>query len=433
MPPAASGRIRILSGVRWFCDWPKEEKSIKEGRGCQAGLFLFLLSFLSAHRASPAYRIRLHTVLMPAWIHHIATEVPEHRYEREGVRDVLKQWQGDVAKRRLVHVLHERSGIGRRHSVLADFLPNTTPELYQRDDNGAPVSPGTAARNAVYARASHELAVRLARKTLAGAAGFEAAEVSHVIFVSCTGFTNPGSDYHIIRELGLRADVQRYTLGFMGCYAAFPALRMAAQFCEADSRAVVLVVCLELCTLHLQIDDSADSMLANSIFADGTSAALVSARTPLVNRPVLRLRDFSSSIVPQGEADMAWDIGDRGFNLVLSSYVPNVIGANIRELLETSLLRCGLSLAEIDLWAVHPGGRAILDRVQESLALPPDALATSREVLRDFGNMSSATILFVLERMMSAANVDAVVCAMAFGPGLTVETAVMALEMTKPG
>ena len=118
---------------------------------------------------------------------------------------------------------------------------------------------------------------------------------------------------------------------------------------------------------------------------------------------------------------------------MLSSYVPNVIGANIRGLLETSLLRCGLSLAEIDHWAVHPGGRAILDRVQESLALPVDALATSREVLRDFGNMSSATILFVLERMMSAENADAVVCAMAFGPGLTVETAVMALETTKPG
>lgn len=369
---------------------------------------------------------------MSAWIHHIATEVPEHRYERAGVRDVLKQWQGDAAKRRLVHVLHERSGIERRHSVLADFLPETMPELYRRDENGAPVSPGTAARNAVYARASCELAVRLARKTLEGAAGFSAAEVSHVIFVSCTGFTNPGPDYHIIRELGLRADVQRYTLGFMGCYAAFPALRMAAQFCEADPGAVVLVVCLELCTLHLQFDDSPDSMLANSIFADGAAAALVSPRMPKPGQVVLRLRDFASCLVPQGEHDMAWDIGDSGFNLVLSSYVPNVIAANIRELLEDSLRRSDLSLADIDRWAVHPGGRAILDSVQKSLALPADALAISREVLRDFGNMSSATILFVLERMMLAANANVVVCAMAFGPGLTVETAVMAVEMTKP-
>lgn len=365
---------------------------------------------------------------MPAWIHHIATEVPEHRYERVAVRDLLKQWQRDEAKQRLVHVLHERSGIEQRHSVLADFLPEMTPELYQRDANGVPVSPGTAARNGVYARSSRELAVRLARKTLSDAVGFEAADVSHVIFVSCTGFANPGPDYHIIRELGLRVDVQRYTLGFMGCYAAFPALRMAAQFCEADSRAVVLIVCLELCTLHLQFDDSPDSMLANSLFADGAGAALVSARMPQPNRPALKLRDFASSLVPQGEADMAWDIGDRGFNLVLSSYVPKVIGANIRGLLEKSLSGCGRSVAEIDQWAVHPGGRAILDSVQKSLSLPEDALAISRSVLRDFGNMSSATILFVLQRMMVSPNQNTVVCAMAFGPGLTVETAV--LEMT---
>lgn len=365
---------------------------------------------------------------MPAWIHHIATEVPEHRYERVAVRDLLKRWQRDEAKQRLVHVLHERSGIEQRHSVLADFLPETKPELYQRDANGIPVSPGTAARNAVYARASRELAVRLARKTLRDAIGFEAADVSHVILVSCTGFANPGPDYHIIRELGLRADVQRYTLGFMGCYAAFPALRMAAQFCEADSRAVVLIVCLELCTLHLQFDDSPDSMLANSLFADGAGAALVSARRPKANRPALQLRAFASSLVPQGEADMAWDIGDRGFNLVLSSYVPKVIGANILGLLEKSLSGCGLSAAEIDLWAVHPGGRAILDSVQKSLHLPEDALAISRSVLRDFGNMSSATILFVLQRMMASATENSVVCAMAFGPGLTVETAVLEMR-----
>ena len=360
---------------------------------------------------------------MSVWIHHIATEVPEHRHERAEVRELLKAWQPDVAKRRLVHVLHERSGIERRHSVLPDFCVQREALLYRRDSEGLLISPGTAARNAVYARASRDLAVRLARKTLHGAAerGFTTADVTHVIFVSCTGFANPGPDFHLIRELGLRADVQRYTLGFMGCYAAFPALRMAGQFCEANASAVVLIVCLELCTLHLQLDDSPDSMLANSLFADGAAAAVVSARPPFPakNRANLRLREFISALVPQGEAEMAWDIGDRGFNLVLSSYVPNVIGGNIRVLLESSLRGCGLAVDDIDRWAVHPGGRAILDRVQQSLALPSDALALSREILRDFGNMSSATILFVLQRLIASADEDAVVGAMAFGPGIT--------------
>lgn len=363
---------------------------------------------------------------MPACIHHISTEVPEFIYSQAFARDCMKSWTANERAQRFIHGIHDRSCIETRHSACGDFLPGREPELYKPGPDGIPVSPGTGERNAFYGKAARGLAVKLARKALAGAKGFSAADVTHIIFVSCTGFVNPGPDYHIVRELGLSENVQRYTLGFMGCYAAFPGLRMAAQFCEADPRAVVLVMCLELCTLHLQMEDKPDSILANALFADGAAAAIVSARAPEPKSPAYLVRDFSTSLVTSGEQDMAWTIGNNGFSMILSAYVPDLIGSNIRQMLDGTLKRRDLALADIEEWAVHPGGRAILDRVQESLGLPACALDASREILRDYGNMSSATVLFVLKELLeSAETASALTCAMAFGPGLTVETAVL--------
>ena len=338
----------------------------------------------------------------------------------------MKGWSSDAKSKRLIHAIYRRSGIETRHSVLGDFAGEAEAHLYCTDAEGHVISPGTAQRNEVYARASRELAVQVARQSLDAAPGFAPADVTHIVFASCTGFANPGPDYYIIRELGLRGDVQRYTLGFMGCYAAFPALRMAAQFCEADATAVVLIVCLELCTLHMQIDDKPDNILANSLFADGAAAALISAREPEKNGPAYALRAFNSALLPAGEAEMAWDIGNEGFNIVLSSYVPEIIGANVHHLASDMLLRHDLKLADIQEWAVHPGGRSILDKVEQSLGLMPEALAASRRVLAAHGNMSSATVLYVLKDLLENAATDrALTMTMAFGPGLTVETAVL--------
>jgi 3-oxoacyl-[acyl-carrier-protein] synthase III len=363
---------------------------------------------------------------MIPYLHKIATRAPQWAYEQAFIRDRMKGWTNDPKSKRLIHAIYNRSGIETRHSVLGDFSSEAEAHLYRTDAEGRIISPGTAQRNAVYAHASRELAVKVARQALDGEAGFLPQDVTHVVFASCTGFANPGPDYHIIRELGLRGDVQRYTLGFMGCYAAFPALRMAAQFCEANAEAVVLVVCLELCTLHMQIDEKPDNILANSLFADGAAAAIVSAREPMKNRPAYALRGFTSALLPAGEAEMAWDIGNEGFNIVLSSYVPEIIGANVRHLANDLLQKHDLKLEDIQEWAVHPGGRSILDKVEQSLQLPPAALASSRSVLADYGNMSSATVLFVLKDLLEEAETDhALTMAMAFGPGLTVETAVL--------
>lgn len=363
---------------------------------------------------------------MPAYIHRIATRAPSWTYEQSYIRDRMKTWTSDPKAKRLIHAIYNRSGIETRHSVLGDFVEGEDATIYRTDEEGMIISPGTAERNAVYTHASRDLAVKVAQQAIDDTPGFSRSDVTHVVFASCTGFANPGPDYHIIRELGLRNDTQRYTLGFMGCYAAFPALRMAAQFCEADPHAVVLVVCLELCTLHMQIDARPDNILANSLFADGAAAAIVSARAPESSRPAFALRGFASALLPAGEAEMAWDIGNEGFNIVLSSYVPDIIGANVQQFTSSLLRKHDLTLTDIQEWAVHPGGRSILDKVQQSLRLPENALEASRSVLADYGNMSSATVMFVLKELMENAETDrAMTMAMAFGPGLTVETAVL--------
>ncbi len=365
---------------------------------------------------------------MESYIHHIATRVPRHAYAQEYARDRMKGWVSNERARRLVHSVYGRSGIARRHSVIGDFATDT-PELFTTQPDGSLHQPTTGERNRLYARESRPLAVELARDLLAHTPEFAAREVTHVVFASCTGFANPGCDYHLVRELGLASSVERYTLGFMGCYAAFPALRMADQFCRANPEAVVLVMCLELCSLHLQINDEPDSLLANSLFADGAAAALVSARPPAPDRPHFRIGGFASALLPSGEEAMAWDIGDHGFDIVLSSYVPDIIGANVGRILDETIGRWGRDPGEIARWAVHPGGRSILDKISSSLTLPADALDDSRAVLRDYGNMSSATVLFVLQRMLAATGpAPELTCAMAFGPGLTVETALLELS-----
>ena len=363
---------------------------------------------------------------MPAFIHHIATRVPRFAYPQDFARDYLKERATDPKSKRLIHAIYNRSGIGTRHSVVGDFFKGADAVLFKTEPDGTVSTPTTGARNRVYAEASRHLAVELARDAISGAEGFSREDITHIIFASCTGFANPGPDYHIIREIGLSPGVQRYTLGFMGCYAAFPALRMAAQFCEANPQAVVLVMCLELCTLHMQINDAPDSILANSLFADGAAAAIVSAQPPRPDRPGYWMEGFASTLLPSGERDMAWEIGDEGFNIVLSSYVPDIIGANLGQILHGAFQTNGLRPEHIEEWAVHPGGRSILDKVESAMTLNPDALASSRSVLRRFGNMSSATILFVLKDMLERAETSrALTCALAFGPGLTVETALL--------
>jgi predicted naringenin-chalcone synthase len=362
------------------------------------------------------------------YVQHIETLVPGNAYSQSFANERMKSWLDGDRQRRLADRVYRNSGIETRHSVLDDFTARPTDPLFKIGPGGKPVEPGTRERNDRFATESRRLSVEAVRRVMARLPETAPADVTHVITTTCTGFCNPGPDYYIVRETGMRPETQRYALGFMGCYAALPALRMAHQFCQADASAVVLVVPIELCSLHLHFEDGLDSLLANAIFSDGVAAAIVSTREPPAGSKSYRLDGFASALIPKGEKDMAWRIGNKGFEITLSTYVPDIIGANIRPLIEQVLAGSGMRVADIGRWAVHPGGKAILDKVQSGLSLRPEQIQAPREVLRKYGNMSSATSLFVLKEILETGLVEAGterICAIAFGPGLTVEAAIL--------
>jgi predicted naringenin-chalcone synthase len=361
----------------------------------------------------------------------IATAVPSTTFSQPVVRDVFAS-QPDLGRlgKRLIGAAFDASGIERRHTVIEelDFEDRPGDSVFYDSASGRMLTPGTRVRNELYIAQAAPLFLEAGRKALEACPELRPEDVTHVITVSCTGFYAPGPDYQVVRDLGLATTTQRYHIGFMGCYAAFPALRAAKSFCEADPNAVVLVISAELCSLHVRSSNDPDQIVAASVFSDGASATVVTGRTPPPGARTLRIDHLATELTPVGESDMAWKIGDEGFEMVLSSYVPKIIDEYIEGAL-APLLANEPQLAEapyrdIEHWAVHPGGRSILDKVESKLGLSEKQLAPSRQTLRDYGNMSSATILFVLKQILDGPVEDGGgerVCAMAFGPGLTVE------------
>ena len=375
-------------------------------------------------------------------VQHVATAVPPFAYDQETALRVMRAWIGDDRRTdRLLHRIYGASGIDRRGSVIGDFArflddpagaatgadpdpeePGTEPLFVDRD--GTFLDPGTGARNARYRHAAGRLFVRAARAALDGPHPYGPENVTHLITVSCTGFYAPGPDLDVLHAAGLRPETERYHLGFMGCYAAFPALRQARAFCRAEPDAVVLIVLAETCSLHLRPSRTTDDVIAASVFADGAAGMIVSSRPP--TGPALSLERFADAVAPEGADDMAWTIGDHGFTMTLSAYVPRIVGEKADAALGPLLAGTDLSPETVPRWALHPGGRAIVDRVQEAYALPDSAVADARAILAAHGNMSSVTVPFLLARLLRAPGPeDEPVLALAFGPGLTVASALM--------
>ncbi|WP_427018120.1 type III polyketide synthase [Pseudarthrobacter sp. P1] len=384
---------------------------------------------------------------MTATLVSLQTAVPPTILVQSQVRDVFAAQPGLTRLgSRLIQTCFDSAAIDTRHTALAELSLDSEvadPAFYDAA-SGLLASPTTKDRNDIFVREATPLFVEAAQKALDACAGIGPADVTHVITVSCTGFFNPGPDYKVVRALGLKPSVQRYHLGFMGCYAAFPALRAAAAFCAADPAAVVLVATVELCTLHVRTSSDPDTIMGSALFADGAAAAIVSARDLPQTHAVATLDAFETVLTPVGEDAMAWNIGDQGFEMVLGSYVPHIIDDHIvgalAPLLATEPALVDAPYAQIRHWAIHPGGRSILDKVEAKLGLTEDQLVPAREILRTYGNMSSATVLFVLKHILenddgttgasgpahtSGPGAGERICSMAFGPGLTVETALM--------
>jgi prepilin-type processing-associated H-X9-DG protein len=325
--------------------------------------------------------------------------------------------------------LYAQSGIETRHlafdaALVRDLLDGTRHSGSPFLPTGAPDDRGPTAGQRLrhYAERAGPLAVRAARQAL-DRSGLEPRQISHVVTVSCTGFRAPGVDVEIIKQLGLAPTVERTNVGFMGCHGALNGLRVARAYVEADPAARVLLCAVELCVLHYHYDWDPQRMVANALFADG-SAAVVGAPGDAAPAGAWRLHANGACLFPDSEDDMTWTIGDHNFEMTLSKRVPGLIGTGLRPWVEAWLADNGVALKEVQSWAIHPGGPRVLSAVEEALGVGREQAAASRGVFADYGNMSSPTVLFILERLASQGAARPCV-ALAFGPGLAAEGALL--------
>lgn len=366
---------------------------------------------------------------MPTVLDAIATGTPSLRKSQSDAADFMTQIERlpDPLRNRLP-AIYRGSAIDARHSCVADYGKDDPDDFTFFPPNWSlDPAPSTRDRNEQYREAAIPLAEDVGRRAMEDAQALPK-DITHVIAVSCTGFFAPGLDVELVKRLGLPPTTQRTVVGFMGCYAAFNALRVAHSFCQSQPDARVLIVCVELCTLHFQIDDTLESVIVNSLFADGAAAAVLSRRAPADARGRYAYVDGRCQMDDDSMEAMTWAIGDTGFEMGLSSRVPDVIAEHLPGYVDALLAPHDLAKPDIDFWAIHPGGRRIVEAAADALNLPEGATRDSLAVLRQYGNMSSPTVLFVLQRILdraAAANGQAPAhgVAMAFGPGLTLEGA----------
>ena len=321
--------------------------------------------------------------------------------------------------------IYEHSGIEKRHSVLSDYLQDDPGRFTFFPTNwGLDPVPSTARRMQMYSAHAVNLAAEAGSRALQ-AAGVEARAITHVIFCTCTGFFAPGPDVLLCRRLGLSPHVSRTVIGFMGCCAGFNGMRVARQVLAGHPESLVLQVCVGLCSLHFQKHKNLDTIVANSLFADGASAAVFGAAP---RRGLARVANLHSLIVEDSLDHMAWNIGDTGFEMKLAAAVPAALEQNAMPYLHALLDHPDMNGHAVAGWAIHPGGRKILDTLAKALALHNGCLEPSYSVLRDYGNMSSATLFFVLERALASMTTSGALVAIGFGPGLAIEGALLFRE-----
>jgi predicted naringenin-chalcone synthase len=348
-----------------------------------------------------------------AYINRIATGVPAHDVHDTLVRYARSLFQYDERRSTLLRRMAEKSGIEHRYSFLkpaVDWQTGSaldTASFYVRGN-----FPDTSARMRLFEARAPELAAETIERLYLG---HDRDRITHLLITTCTGLSAPGLDLEVIERCRLRTSVERTIIGFMGCYAAINALKLARHIVRSEPHARVLVLNLELCTLHFQETTELAKVLCFLLFADGCAACLVTAEPHGIG-----LASFQATLIPDTRDLMSWNIRDFGFDMVLSGQVPGAIHDALRA--SSNEILAAAPTGSIDVWAVHPGGRSVLDAVERAFDLPPSALSASREVLRRYGNMSSATVMFVLDALMRTARPGASGCAMSFGPGLVAET-----------
>jgi predicted naringenin-chalcone synthase len=322
-------------------------------------------------------------------------------------------------KRKLKFLYHQ-SSIDQRYSVVPDYSRNINEwKFYPRSENLEPF-PSLEQRMMWYNKYAAPLSVDAIRDCIENK--IHPQEITHLMTVSCTGMSAPGLDLQVMELMDLPKNIFRTSINFMGCYAAIHALKLADAICKANPEAKVLIVCTELCTLHFQRVPTIDNVSSSLLFSDGAAAALITSDHNYADG--IRLNSFYSEVLPKGKKDMAWELSSTGFLMTLSGYIPNLIEEDFEMLTERALQKNNLSKQNITHWCIHPGGKRILEAIHKSLHLTNGELDNSYDVLKEYGNMSSPTILFVLKKIFHKTTFknNNTIFGAAFGPGLTMET-----------
>lgn len=355
----------------------------------------------------------------------IGTANPAYRHRQEDILHFMRRvYALEPAEERKLKFLYNHSGIASRFSVIPDYssLPADW-KFYPASASMEPF-PNLELRMSWYNKYAAALSLEAIRKCL-GKVKLETAAITHLITVSCTGMSAPGLDLEVMALLELPRSTGRSSINFMGCYAAVHALKQADAICRSTPHANVLIVCTELCTLHFQKSATPDNISSSLLFGDGSAAVLL---TNDKKAKGVCIRGFYGEVIPRGKKDMSWELSSSGFQMTLSGYIPELIATDFSPLLKRAFRQYGRQQEAFDHWCIHPGGKRILEAVEKSLGLPQAALSAGYDVLKHFGNMSSPTILFVLQQMLEKATVGNILAA-AFGPGLTMETCWLEAEL----
>ncbi len=365
------------------------------------------------------------TSMNKAYITAIGTALPPYRTPQQDIANFMASMlEMDERERRQLRILYRASAIKYRYSVIEDYQLDQSDFTFYDQHGKQP--PGVSRRMQLY----RETAVKLASNAAIDCLKVNhtsAQNITHLITISCTGMYAPGLDIDLVQKLELPDSVHRTAVNFMGCYGAFNGLKLADAICRADNSARVLVVSAELCSIHFQQSKKPDDLLSGALFGDGAAAVLVEA-APAREGLSIALEQFHCTLVPRGQEDMTWNIGDFGFEMKLSAYVPNLIKGGIQDFVNKLLQKLPAPTPAIDYFAIHPGGKRILERIEEVLQIDREQNRFAWEVLREYGNLSSATVLFVLKNLLDSltpADAGKQVLSMAFGPGLTMESAML--------
>jgi predicted naringenin-chalcone synthase len=359
----------------------------------------------------------------------IGTAVPEYGTEQNVILGFMKEAYSDDTASRKLNVLFKHSGISTRYSTVPDFdktkLKNV---LFNEKQDTSTVEN----RLNVFKEKAVPLAIEaisnVFKKINTNISDFG---VTHLITVSCTGLYAPGIDSELIEELNLPNDIFHISVNFLGCNAAFHALKIADLITRSDDNAKVLIVCVELCTLHFQPKNNHDNLLSNTIFGDGAAAVIITSNKYQNNQKQksLVINGFYSLLLPKGKDLMGWNITPVNFEMILDAKIPDFIGNEINAIILKASEKFNIEPNTIKKWAVHPGGKKILDTIKKELQLNEEDLKYSYKILDEYGNMSSPTILFVLNELMEEKqNKNDSIFSIGFGPGLSIETALFCFE-----